>query len=381
MNFATWSMHHRIPVVVLFIFLSLAGLWGFHRLPIQDMPDLDLPTLNVTLTLPGAAPLQLEADVARKAEDALATLQGLKHLNTQIVDGQVHIEVSLVIGRNLSDALNEAKDALDGIRSGLPADLDPPVVTAVRSDSDPIMTFAIASTRLDDERLSWFVDDTVSKTVLAVPGVAQFERVGGVTREVQVEVDPVRLASAGVTAVDVSRALRSMQTDASGGRGRFGLEEQSMRVLGTVTQAADLARLPIVLADGRSISLDQVALVRDGFAEPTQAALLGEKRVVGFRITAQRAWTRRASRPTSKLHLAGFTKWTQPSRCNGSPAPSTTQRSSTGARWTCSTRARCWPCWWSGGSCAIGARHWWPPPRCRCRFCRLSRPCSGSAIR
>lgn len=284
MNFATWSIHHRIPVVVLFIFLSLAGLWGFHQLPIQDMPDLDLPTLNVTLTLPGAAPVQLEADVARKAEDALATLQGLKHLNTQIVDGQVHIQVKLFIGRNLSDALNEAKDALDGIRSELPADLDPPVVTAVRSDSDPIMTFAMSSSRLDREQLSWFVDDTVSKTVLAVPGIAQFERVGGVTREVRIKVDPVSLTAAGATVVDVSRTLRTMQMDASGGRGRLGGGEQSMRVLGTVPQVADLARYPIALADGRAIRLDQVASVEDGFAEPTQTAMLGEKQVVGFRI-------------------------------------------------------------------------------------------------
>lgn len=284
MNFASWSIHHRIPVVVLFIFLSLAGLWGFHRLPIQDMPDLDLPTLNVTLTLPGAAPLQLEADVARKAEDALATLQGLKHLNTQIVDGQVHIQVKLIIGRNLSDALNEAKDALDGIRSELPADLDPPVVTAVRSDANPIMTFAISSSRFDEEGLSWFADNTVSKAVLAVDGVSQFERVGGLTRAVQVRVDPVSLASAGVTAVDVSQALRSMQMDASGGRGRLGRGEQSMRVLGTAPQASGIARLPIVLADGRSIRLDQVARVEDSVAEPVQTALLGERQVVGFRV-------------------------------------------------------------------------------------------------
>ena len=138
MNFATWSIQHRIPVVVLFIFLSLAGLWSFHQLPIQNMPDVDLPTLNVTLTLPGAAPVQLETDVARKAEDALATLQGLKHINTHIVDGQVHIQLKLIIGRNLADALNEAKDALDGIRSELPAGLDPPVVTVAARAEPPV---------------------------------------------------------------------------------------------------------------------------------------------------------------------------------------------------------------------------------------------------
>ncbi|MDB5781176.1 efflux RND transporter permease subunit [Caballeronia mineralivorans] len=284
MNFATWSIHHRIPVVVLFIFLSFAGFWGFHQLPVANMPDLDLPTINVTLSLPGAAPAQLEADVARKAEDALATLQGIKHQSTQIVDGQVHIQVKLFIGRNISDALNEAKDAIDQIRSQLPADLDPPIITAVRSDSNPIMTFAVASTRLSEVQLSWFIDDTVSKAVLAVPGVAQFERVGGVTREVRIDVDPVKLASTGMTAVDLSRALRSMQVDASGGRGRWGSGEQSMRVLGTVAQAADLDRFPLTLADGRSISLDQVARVSDTVAEQTQSTRLGEHRVVGFRI-------------------------------------------------------------------------------------------------
>ncbi|MFM0082350.1 efflux RND transporter permease subunit [Paraburkholderia sediminicola] len=284
MNFASWPIHHRIPVIVLFIFLSLAGLWGFQSLPVQDMPDLDLPTLNVVLSLPGAAPAQLETDVARKAEDALATLQGIKHQTTAIVDGQVHIEVKLFIGRNLSDALNEAKDALDRIRTDFPADMDPPVVTAVRSDSQPIMTFAASSSRLDEVDLSWYVDDTVSKAVLAVPGVARIERVGGVSREVEVVVDPAKLTSAGLTAVDLSHALRLMQMDASGGRARLGAGEQSMRVVGTVPQASSLARFPLALADGRWLTLDRVASVRDSVAEPLEAATLGEHRVVGFRI-------------------------------------------------------------------------------------------------
>jgi len=284
MNAATWPIHNRIPVVVLFILLSLAGAWGFHQLPVQNMPDLDLPTLNITLSLPGSAPAQLEVDVARKAEDALATLQGIKHQSTQVIDGQVHIKVKLVIGRNISDALTEAKDAIDSIRSDLPADLDPPVVTAQTSDSDPMLTYAVGSTRLSAEQLSWFIDDTVAKTALSVPGVAKFERVGGVTREVRIDVDPMKLASMNITAVDLSRALRSMQIDASGGRSRWGGGEQSMRVLGTVLQAKDLDRFPIALADGRSITMDRVAQVYDGIEAQTQSAMLDEKTVVGFRI-------------------------------------------------------------------------------------------------
>lgn len=284
MNFATWSIANRIPVVVLFIFLSAAGVWGFRKLPVQNMPDLDLPTLNITLSLPGAAPAQLESDVARKAEDALATIQGIKHQTSQIVDGQVRIKVRLNIGQDLSYSLEEAKDAIDHIRSDLPANLDPPVITAQTRDSDPILTYAVGSTRLSAEQLSWFVDDAISKAALAVSGVASFERIGGVTREIRIDVDPVKLSAMNMTAVELSHAIGSMQVDASGGRSRWGGGEQSMRVFGKVGQPGDLDQFPMALPDGRFITMDQVAPVHDGIEEQTQAAKLGEKTVVGFRI-------------------------------------------------------------------------------------------------
>jgi len=137
---------------------------------------------------------------------------------------------------------------------------------------------------MDEEALSWFVDDTLAKAMLAIPGVGKFERVGGVQREVRVEVDPVRLAAQGVTAADVSRALRNVQQEASGGRGRIGGAEQSMRTIATVRQASELDALPIALADGRSLRLDQVATVRDTVAERTQVALLDGVPVLGFNL-------------------------------------------------------------------------------------------------
>ncbi len=141
---------------------------------------------------------------------------------------------------------------------------------------------------MDEEALSWFVDDTVGKAVLGVPGVGTFERVGGVQREVRIEVDPVRLAALGVTAADVSRALRQVQQESSGGRGQLGDGEQSVRTIATVRQAADLRALPIALplgaAGGREVRLDQVATVHDSIADRAQAALLDGKAVVGFKV-------------------------------------------------------------------------------------------------
>jgi len=240
MNFATWSIRNPIPVILLFALLTLAGLWGFRSLPIQDFPDLDLPTVIVTLTQPGAAPAQLETEVARKVEDSLATLDGVKHIRTSITDGVVSIQVEFVLEKTLSQALIETKDGVDRVRSDLPTDLLQPTVTDVTTEADAMLVYAVASPRMDEEELSWFVDDTVAKTVLGVPGVGRFERVGGVQREVRVEVEPVRLTALGVTASDVSRALQQVEQQSSGGRGQLGKAEQSVRTVATVRQASGM---------------------------------------------------------------------------------------------------------------------------------------------
>lgn len=284
MNLATWSIRNPIPAVMLFVVLAFAGLWGFRTLPIQSFPDLDLPVVNVTLVQPGAAPSQLETEVARKVEDSLATLGGLKHLRTSVTDGQVAIRVEFVLEKNLSEALIETKDAVDRVRSELPLDVQPPIVSAQRAGSNALLVYAIASKRFDEEALSWFVDDTVAKTVLGVPGVGRFERVGGVQREVRIEVDPVRLAALGVTAADVSRALRQAQQQSSGGRAQLGRNEQAVRTTAIVRQASDLAALPITVPGAPQVRLDQVANVHDTIADRTQVALLDGKPVVGFRI-------------------------------------------------------------------------------------------------
>ena len=290
MNFATWSIRNPIPPILLFVLLTLAGFWGFNRLPTQDLPDLELPVVTVTLTQPGAAPAQLETEVARKVEDSLATLSGLRHLRTSVTDGAVSIQVEFILEKSLSDALIEAKNAVDRIRSDLPADLLQPTVSAASSVGNPVLTYAISSSRLDEKALSWFVDDTVAKTVLAIPGVGRFERVGGDQREVRIEIDPVRIAGLGVSVADVSQALRRIQQESSGGRAQLGGEEQSVRLIATVRQAEELAALRITLPSGRSFRLDEVATVLDGAAERTQAALLDGKPVVGFRVYRARGF-------------------------------------------------------------------------------------------
>src|SRR5512134_1835988 len=234
MNFATWSIRNPIPSIVLFILLTLAGLWGFRNLPVQDFPDLQVPAVTIELRLPGAAPAQLETEVARRVEDSVASLNGLDHIQTTITDGLVRLTLEFELEKPLSDALIETKDAVDRVRSDLPTDLEEPSVTAVNVAGEPMITFAVRNPRLDEEQLSWFVDDTVAKAVLAAPGVGRFARVGGVTREVRIEIDPVQLFALDATVAEVSQALQRVQQDYSGGRGQLGSAEQAVRTIATL---------------------------------------------------------------------------------------------------------------------------------------------------
>ncbi|MES2091814.1 MAG: efflux RND transporter permease subunit, partial [Pseudomonadota bacterium] len=285
MNVSTWSIRNPIPAVLLFIMLTLAGLLGFSRMKIQNFPDIDLPTVMVTASLPGASPAQLETEVARKLENALATLQGVKHIYTKVQDGSVLVTVEFRLEKPTQEAVDDVRDAISRVRSDLPGELRDPVITKMNLSGAPILTYTVASTHMDDEALSWFVDNKITKSMLAVKGVGAVSRVGGVSREVRVDLDPARLLALNATAADVSRQLRNIQQEASGGRMDLGGAEQSVRTVATVQTAAELAAMDIALSDGRKVRLDQIAFVSDTVAEPRTAALLNGQRVVGFEIT------------------------------------------------------------------------------------------------
>jgi multidrug efflux pump subunit AcrB len=288
MNVSSWSIRNPIPAILLFVMLTLAGLMAFKAMKIQQFMDIDLPTVTVTANLPGAAPAQLETEVARKIENSVATLQGIKHIYTKVQDGTATITVEFRLEKATQEALDDVRDAVSRIRSDLPGDLDDPVISKVNLAGAPILTYTVASSRMDDEALSWFVDNTVTKAMLSVRGVGAVARVGGVTREVRVELDPARLLALNATAADISRQLRQIQQEASGGRADVGGVEQSVRTIATVHTAAELASMDIVLSDGRHLRLEQVAHVIDTVAEQRSAALLNGQPVVGFEITRSR---------------------------------------------------------------------------------------------
>ena len=284
MNVSSWSIKNPIPAILLFLLLTLIGLMGFRAMKIQNFPDIDLPMVIVTASLPGASPAQLETEVARKIENSVATLQGVKHIYTKVQDGSVTLTIEFVLEKVTQEATEEVRDAVARVRSDLPGEMRDPIVSKSNLAGTPVLTYTVASNKMDDEALSWFVDNDVAKAMLSVKGVGAVSRVGGVNRQVRVELDPDKLLALKATAADISRQLRQVQQEASGGRADIGGAEQSVRTIATVKTAAELAAMEIPLSDGRSVRLDDVATIEDTVAERRSIALLNGQPVVGFEI-------------------------------------------------------------------------------------------------
>ncbi|MDR6190328.1 multidrug efflux pump subunit AcrB [Agrobacterium pusense] len=284
MNFSAWSIRNPTPAILLFILLTVGGLLAFRALAIQDFPDMDLPTINITARLDGAAPTQLETEVARVIEDNLASLSYLDHITTTVTDGNVSIRVSFKLEKNTEEALNEVRNAVDSVRADLPAEMEPPSITKVTLQNTALITYAIRSSHLNETELSWFVDNDMTKALLSVSGVGQVARIGGVDRQVHVDLDPATMAQLGVTAASVSAQLRSVQADTSGGVGEVGGARQSVRTLGTVPSVEVLKELRIPLANGQQVRLDEVASVTDSFADRSSMAFFDGEPVIAVEI-------------------------------------------------------------------------------------------------
>ncbi|MGO1000211.1 efflux RND transporter permease subunit [Lysobacter sp. CA196] len=284
MNFSAWSIHRPLPAILAFVLLSAAGLLGFLRLPISELPDISVPTVTVTVSLPGASPSTLETQVTRKVEDALASVPHIDEMRSIVNEGVSTTNVRFDLRRDGNLAKEQVRDAVERIRADLPKDIEAPAVVLEEVESSDVVVFAVAADGWSDEELSWYIDDTVAKRLFGLPGVGAVRRIGGVDREVRVELRPEAVQALGVSPALLSRQLADIQQEQPGGRTTLGGGEQAVRTIGTVAVPADLADYSIFTADGRQVRLSSIADVRDGGAEPTQAASLDGRPAIGFAV-------------------------------------------------------------------------------------------------
>ena len=192
--------------------------------------------------------------------------------------------VEFQIGTPVDRATTDVRDAVARVRADLPQGILEPQVQRLDADGGPIVYFAVSTTGMSEEQLSWFVDDTISKRLLAIPGVAQVSRDGGVSREIRVDLDPARMESYGITAGEVNQQLRLVNVDAAGGRAQVGGSEQSIRVLGGAHSAPQLGEVRLTMPDGRVARLSDIADVRDGIEEIRSISRLNGRPATTFAV-------------------------------------------------------------------------------------------------
>jgi hydrophobe/amphiphile efflux-1 (HAE1) family protein len=290
-NISAWAIRHPLPPIVLFVVLLFMGLVSFMRLPVTADPDISFPGVTVTIEQPGAAPQELETQVLQKVEGAIAGIGNLDSITSWAVEGQCFIFVQFELGTPVDRAVADVRDAVAKVRVLLPQGIQEPVVQRVNADGGPMEYYGVSSSSLTEEELSWFVDNTITKRLLNVTGVAQVQRGGGVNREIRVELDPARMQALGITAAEVNEQLRTLNLDTAGGRAQLGNGEQAIRVLGGARTAAALAGAQITLSGGRFARLADLAEVRDSVGEIRSVARLDGRPATTFGVVKAKGYS------------------------------------------------------------------------------------------
>src|SRR5450756_667826 len=284
LNISAWAIRNPIAPVVLFAVLMILGLVSFRGLAVTRMPNIDVPVVSVSITQAGAAPSELQSHVTEWVEDSIAGVRGVKHTTSSITEGSSVTTVEFRLEVDADRAVNDVKDAISRVRVNLPRTIDEPVISRVEITGLPILLYAVKAPAMTPAELSWFVEDNVARTLQGVNGVGGVERVGGVSREIRVTLQPDRLLALGITAADVNRQLRLTSADIAGGRAEVGRREQSIRTLAAARTVADLKATPIVLPGSRKVRLEDLATVADTIEEPRIFARFNGEPIVAFAL-------------------------------------------------------------------------------------------------
>ncbi len=283
-NISAWCIRNPVPPVVMFVLLLLAGVVSFNRMDVNDNPDVEFPAVQVIVAQPGAAPSELETQVTQRVEAAVRGVSGVDEMSSYVGEGNSRTMVQFAIGTPIDRAYNDVNQAISQIRSDLPDGILEPQVVRVDIAGGPITYFAVEASDMTLEQLSWFVDNSVAKELLSIPGMSQVRRSGGVDREIRVILDPARMQSYGLTASQVNQQLRQTNVNAAGGRTEIAGSEQAVRVLGNAANAFQLGDTRLSIGNGRTVRLSDVAKVTDGYAEQRNLAKIKGRQVLSFSI-------------------------------------------------------------------------------------------------
>ncbi|HEY8084648.1 MAG TPA: efflux RND transporter permease subunit, partial [Methylophilaceae bacterium] len=284
LRISSWAIQHPLVPFIIFVGLLLGGISAYSKLPVNNLPNVDIPIVNITIALPGAAPSEIESQITSRVESAVAGVGSIKHIYSTVTDGVSNTQIEFQLGVDINQMLSTVRNQMIEVRPLLPNNIEEPQIQRLDIDAVPVLTFSVQASHQSLEQMSWFIDDQVMRSLLAIKGVAKVQRQGGLEREIRIELDPTRLQAYGVTAEAINQQLRQTVADGPAGRIDNGKQETLIRAIGEPRDVETLANMSLVLPGNRSALLKDLGVVTDTTTEARQLAWLDRQPVVAFAI-------------------------------------------------------------------------------------------------
>jgi HAE1 family hydrophobic/amphiphilic exporter-1 len=278
----------RRPVFASMIILAMVvvGAAAYTGLGVDRLPSVDLPTINVRTSLPGASPEEVETEVSEVIEEAVNTVDGIEELRSISGPGNSFVIATFRLDRDIESAAQDVRDRIATVIRKLPTQADPPVVSKFDNDSAPVLTFALSG-ELSKRELSEIADKTVKPLLERSKGVGEVALVGQAERTVNVWVDANKLAALKIPITQLRQAIARENAEVPGGNITGSERESSLRTIGKLKTAAQFGEIVIARPGGAPLRLRDVARVEDGVAEERSVARLNGKPSVSLEIRRQ----------------------------------------------------------------------------------------------
>ncbi|HSQ19309.1 MAG TPA: efflux RND transporter permease subunit, partial [Blastocatellia bacterium] len=266
--------------------LIVIGGYAYLKLGVDLFPKVQFPTITVTTTLPGASPEEIETQITKKIEEAVNTIEGIDEMRSVSAEGVSQVFITFVLERSTDAASQDVRDRVNRILRDLPQDVEPPVIDKLDIDAQPVMSLAVSAKRSPRE-ITEVADKRIKQNIESLGGVGQVRFIGDRKREIQIYVDPKKLAGYNMSIDQVRQGLASQNVEIPGGRIDQGAKELTLRTLGRVERVEDFNNLILANIGSAPVRVRDIGYVEDGVEEPRTVARLDGVQAVVMEIRKQ----------------------------------------------------------------------------------------------
>jgi len=278
----------RRPVfaTMLIVALMVIGVFSFFTLGVDLFPKIDLPTIVVTVSNPGASAEEVESEITKRIEDAVNTTSGIDTMQSTSLEGNSTVVINFILDKSGDVAAQEVRDKVNQVVPNLPETAKAPVVQKLDPDAQPILQMVVSSPRPLRE-VTEIADKRIKPQLENISGVGQVTIVGGLKREIRVWVDPEKMRAYGVAVSDVAKALKEQNVELPAGSVNAGATELSVRTLGRLVDPAQFDEIAVVRRGSYIVKIKDIGHAEDSEEEPTTAARLNGNPAVTLVLAKQ----------------------------------------------------------------------------------------------